>query len=198
MPTDSLYSQAGETGVRTNNPNARVIFYDQTADVWKFRDDSGTIREIAAVASGVSASALVESTYPLRRATGSITNAEMLALRAAPKTLVAAPAAGFALVFERIRLFFDFTGAYTETSANMVVRYTDGLGTVVSATIESTGFVDAAADASIVAIAADSPLLTAAAALVLHNTGAAEFGLGNAANVVYFEVLYRVVPTTAI
>lgn len=198
MPTDSLYSQAGETGVRTNDPNARVIFYDQTADVWKFRDDSGTIREIAAVASGVSASALAESTYPLRRATGSITNAEMLALRATPKTLVAAPAAGFAHVFESIRLFFDFTGAYTETADNMAVKYTDGSGTTVSDTIESTGFVDAAADASIVAGRAASPLLTAAAALVLHNTGDGEFGGGNAANVIGFEVFYRTVPTTAI
>lgn len=198
MPTDSLYSQAGETGVRTNDPNARVIFYDQTADVWKFRDDNGTLREIAAVASGVTAAVLAETTYPLRRATGSITNAEMLAIRATPKSLVAAPAAGFAHVFERIRLFFDWTAAYTETADDMAVRYTDGSGVIVSDTIEATGFVDAAADVSITARSAASPLLTAAAALVLHNTGDGEYGGGNAANVVYFEVLYRTVSTTSI
>jgi hypothetical protein len=132
----------------------------------------------------------------LQYAEVSLTNAEMLALRATPKTLVAAPGAGRVLEFVSGQLFFDYTGAYTETADNMAVRYTDGSGTIVSQAIECTGFVDATADTmtnilpKIDAIAAKTACDNKA--LVLHNTGDGEWGGGNAANVVRAKIWYRI------
>lgn len=134
----------------------------------------------------------------VRYAEVSITNAEMLALRATPKTLVAAPGAGFVNRFLGGELFFDYTGAYTETADNMAVKYTDGSGVAVSQTIEATGFVDATADTmttiepKIDAIVAKTGCDNQA--LVLHNTGDGEYGGGNAANVVRARIRYSVVP----
>lgn len=125
-----------------------------------------------------------------------LTNAEILALRASPKTLVAAPGAGKYLEFIGATMFFDRAGAYTESADNLAIRFTDGSGTVVSETIETTGFVDAASDAVMpVQPAASAVQLTAACvnkALVLHNTGDGEFGGGNAANEIIVEISYRV------
>jgi hypothetical protein len=128
----------------------------------------------------------------VQSATVTLTNAQVLALRATPIALVAAPGAGKANIFERVAIEFDRTGAYTESADNMAVKYTDGSGVAVSDTIESTGFVDASADAVVTAGAAASPLVTANAALVLHNTGDGEFGGGNAANVWRVTTWYRV------
>lgn len=129
----------------------------------------------------------------------SLTNAEMLALRAAPKTLVAAPGAGKVLEFLSAVLVFDYTGAYTETADNMAIRYTDGSGTIVSEAIEATGFVDATADTMTTARPKVDVIAAKTAcenkALVLHNTGDGEYGGGNAANAVRVTISYRVLPT---
>lgn len=126
----------------------------------------------------------------------SITNAEMLALRATPKTLVAAPGAGKVLEFISAILLFDYTGAYTETTDNMAVRYNNTTGVIVSQAIEATGFVDATADTMTNALAKIDAIASAAGsanlALVLHNTGDGEYGGGNAANVIRVKVNYRV------
>jgi hypothetical protein len=129
----------------------------------------------------------------IRSLLGSITNAQALALRATPKSLVPAPGAGYINVFESLDLQFDWTAAYTESTANLVVRYTDGSGVVASQVGEATGFADAVADAFLTVGRAASPLMTANAALVLHNNGAGEWGGGNAANVIYYAVYYRVI-----
>lgn len=135
----------------------------------------------------------------LRYAEVALTNAEMLALRAAPKTLVAAPGAGKMIQFISAVLLFDYTGAYTESDDNMAVRYTNGSGVIVSDTIESTGFVDATADTATFARAKVDGIVAKTGsenqALVLHNTGDGEFGGGNAANAVRVKVAYRIVPT---
>lgn len=133
----------------------------------------------------------------LRTAEVSITNAEMLALRAAPKELVAAPGAGKVIEFVSMVLLFDRTAAYTETADNMAVKYVDGSGTAISVAIESTGFVDAAADAVYFAMPLAGTVLGVKTLfenqkLVLHNTGDGEFGGGNAANVVRAKVTYRI------
>jgi hypothetical protein len=129
----------------------------------------------------------------------SLTNAEMLALRATPKSLVGAPGAGYFLEFISATLAFDYTAAYTESADNMAVRYTNGSGVIVSDTIEATGFVDATADTITFARKAVDGIVAASAsvnkALVLHNTGDGEWGGGNASNIVWVRVVYRVHPS---
>lgn len=129
----------------------------------------------------------------------SLTNAEVLALRATPKELVAAPGAGRILEFLSAVLIFDYTAAYTETADNLAIKYTDGSGTAASETIEMTGFIDATADTLTFAVpdgGAATPIVAKTGcedkALVLHNTGDGEFGGGNAANVLRVKVAYRI------
>lgn len=134
----------------------------------------------------------------LRYAEVAITNAEIKALRATPKTLVAAPGAGKMLEFVGAISLLDYgSNALTESADNLAVRYTDGSGTIVSQAIEATGFIDATADTAtnvlpkIDAIAAKSACENKA--LVLHNTGDGEYG-GNAGadTVMRVKVAYRV------
>ena len=127
-----------------------------------------------------------------------LTNAEIKALRATPKTLVAAPGAGKVLEFVSAVIFHDYgSNALTETTDNMAIRFTDGSGTIVSQAIEATGFVDQTADTmtnvlpKIDAIAAKTACENQA--LVLHNTGDGEYGGNAAADTVWrAKVAYRV------
>lgn len=135
----------------------------------------------------------------IQYATADITNTAMLALRATPQTLVAAPGAGKYIEFVSATLFFDYSAAYTETDDNLVIRYNDGSGATVSETIETTGFLDATADTVMPARAGTSVAAAKTAcenkALVIHNSGNGEFGGGNPGNVVRVRVAYRVLPT---
>lgn len=73
-----------------------------------------------------------------------ITTAQILALRAAPITIVAAPGADKALIMTRAMMFYDFNvAAYAGIAAgeNLVFRYTDGSGEIISE-IETVGFLD--------------------------------------------------------
>ena len=85
----------------------------------------------------------------VRYAEVEISAAEILALFAAPKELVAAPGAGKVLEFISLLLAYDWgTVAYTiGTAGNLQVKYTDGSGVAVSTTRAATGFLDAVADA---------------------------------------------------
>jgi len=127
-----------------------------------------------------------------------LTNAEIKALRATPKTLVAAPGAGKVLEFVSAQLkLVAGANVLTESTANLAVKYTDGSGAQVSQTIECTGFIDQSVNTmtsawgKIDAIVAYSA--AANKALVLHNLGAGEFG-GNAAAdaTMVVDVVYRV------
>lgn len=137
----------------------------------------------------------VDETY-LRYATVSLTNAEVLALRATPKELVAAPGAGKLIEFISATLLFDYTTAYTETADNLGIKFQNGSGVQVSDTIETTGFLDATADTITFARkGVDSIVAKTGAenkALVLHNVGDGEFGGGNAANALRVKVAYRI------
>jgi len=77
-----------------------------------------------------------------------ITTAEILALRATPITVVAAPGANKALVMTRAMIFYDFNAAaYAGIAAgeNLAFRYTDGSGAIISE-IETVGFLDSGSD----------------------------------------------------
>lgn len=155
---------------------------------------AGSVGTAELADDAVTSAKLNEST--IQYAEVSITNAEMLALRATPKTLVAAPGAGKMIEFLSAELLFDYTGAYTETADNMAIKYENGAGATVSETIEATGFVDATADTVIKVAPAVSAALAKTAvenkAIVLHNTGDGEYGGGNASNAVRVKVAYRV------
>lgn len=123
-----------------------------------------------------------------------ISSAELLALRATPKTLVAAPGAGYVLEFVSLLLLLDATAtAYVESAANLGVKFTDGAGLQVSETIEATGFIDQTADTLIDAKPAASVAKTKTAtenkALVLHNLGAGEYTTGT--GVMRAKLCYR-------
>lgn len=127
-----------------------------------------------------------------------ITSAEMLALAAAPKTLVAAPGAGLVARFQSIDLFMDYgTATYVVANAgdDLSVRYTDGAGAIVSQTLQAQGFVDATVDAYLQGQAVDEVGGTLAAhanqPLVLDNIGAAEYTTGDSP--VYAKVRYELV-----
>lgn len=77
-----------------------------------------------------------------------VSNAELLALNATPKTLVAAPGENNLLEFISAVCHYNYdTTAFTPGSAtDLQVKYTDGSGTAVSATRAVTGFLDQASD----------------------------------------------------
>ncbi|MDD5176759.1 MAG: hypothetical protein PHQ05_10095 [Sterolibacterium sp.] len=97
-----------------------------------------------------------------------ITTGQLLALNATPKTLIAAPGSGYAVILVDAQLMLDYaTTAYAGIAAgeDLEIRYTDGSGQLV-ATIETTGLLDATADAYRhiypVAVAAITPVDNAA------------------------------------
>lgn len=120
-----------------------------------------------------------------------VTAAEMLALATTAKTLVAAPGAGYALEFLSAVFIFDYAAVFVVAGGDdLVVRFTNGSGTIVSLTLETTGILDTAADAiSTIKQLATDVALTANAALVLDNIGSNYSGTGSPCRV---KVAYRV------
>lgn len=157
---------------------------------------NGTIGAVDIEDGSIDTTELTSNT--IQYAAVSLTNAEIKALRATPKTLVAAPGAGKVLEFISAVLFHDYgTNALTESTDNMAVRLHDGSGTIVSQTIEAGGFVDATADTmtnvlpKIDAISAKTACENKA--LVLHNTGDGEYAGNAAADTVWrAKIAYRV------
>ena len=112
----------------------------QTAKLMRVLDASGNeLASILASGDGV-----------VRYAEVTVTAAEVLALNAAPKTLVAAPGAGRVLEFMGAILILDYNAAaYAAVAAgeDLAIRYTDGSGAICSTTLETTGLLDGTADA---------------------------------------------------
>lgn len=122
-----------------------------------------------------------------------LTNAQVLALRATPQTLVGAPGANKVLEFiSALIVASQAAGAWTETADNLVIRYTNGAGLAVSDVIETTGLFAAAIKATRARAAIDPIGMLKNAPLVLHNNGDGEFGGGNAANSMRIRVFYRI------
>lgn len=126
-----------------------------------------------------------------------ITNAEIKALAAAPKELVAAPAAGQVLEFVSAVLLLDYgTNVLSTTDCDLAIRYNNGSGKIVSEVVQAVGFIDAAAD-TVAFVRADPGVVVAGAdcsakSLVLHNIGTGEIG-GNAGlnTLMRVKIVYR-------
>jgi len=129
-----------------------------------------------------------------------VTSAQVLALNATPKTLVAAPGAGKALLLEGAVIYMPYNSvAYSGVAAgeDLTIKYTGSGGTVLG-TCETTGFIDqttnqtryvrrtAAADAAV------SDFTPANTPLVLHLL-VGEVAAGNSPLIV--RVYYKVIPT---
>jgi hypothetical protein len=146
----------------------------------------------------VNVALLSQGASDLRWADVALTNADIKALRATPKTLVPAPGGGKVIEFlSAVLMLKAGTNVLTESTANLVIRYKDGAGVQVSQTIETTGFIDQAADQITYGVQKLDPITARTACenqpLVLHNLGAAEIA-GNAANdaTMKVKVGYRV------
>ena len=83
----------------------------------------------------------------LQYATVELSNANLKALNATPKELVAAPGAGKFIEFLGATLILDYgSDVLTESADNLDIEYDDGTGSAVCTTIECTNFIDQAAD----------------------------------------------------
>lgn len=153
--------------------NGKAVAANLVAGALKY---VGGYAEIAAAAGDlvpINVQPTVIGADGVSEATITVLTAEVLALNAAPKTLVAAPGAGKLLVLEGPQRFWlDFNSvAYAGIAAgeDLAIKYTDGAG-VILAQVETTGFLDAGADEHRIVY----PLADAAkeqvgnAALVLH------------------------------
>jgi len=127
-----------------------------------------------------------------------VANAEIKALRATPKTVVAAPGNGKVLEFlSAVLVLAAGSNVLVEATANLAVKYQNGAGVQVSQTVEMTGFIDQAAHQVTYALPKLDPITARTGCenqpLVLHNLGAGEF-TGNAANdaTLRVKVAYRV------
>ena len=133
---------------------------------------------------------------PLYFADVTVSSAELLALNAAPKQLVAAPGAGNILLLEAAQLWLDYaTTAYDGIAAgeDLSIKYTNGSGAEV-AQIETTGFLDGTADETrCVRPGSTAVQPVANAALVLHLLSA-EIATGDSPLKV--RTWYRVLPET--
>jgi hypothetical protein len=94
-----------------------------------------------------------------------VSTAEMLALNATPKTIVAAPGSGVYLEFLGAYLFLDYNSAayVVDAGDNIAFKYTDASGAKVSTDVETDGFLTLTADALRVA----RPVMTDPAALAI-------------------------------
>ncbi len=126
-----------------------------------------------------------------------VSNAQIKTLRAAPKELVAAPGADKMIEFVSAVLILDYgTNVLTEDADNLVIQYSTGPD--LTAAIEATGFIDAAADTICIAKAADLVGTAAAASVVnksvvLFNTGGDEYaGNAGADTTMTVKVTYRI------
>ena len=122
-----------------------------------------------------------------------VSSAELLALRATPKTIVPAKGATTIIDFLSATLFLDYnSAAYVESSADIVARFTDDSGAIVSTTLDATGLLNETSDQhrTLKPIATDlTPVVNSP--IVLHNAGAGEWTTGDSP--LYVFVRYRVI-----
>src|ERR1043165_9146717 len=98
---------------------------------------------------------MLESAAKLHHKTFTVSSEALLALKASPITAIGAPGKGLYIEFVAAQIMLDYnSAAYVEpddvtdpenpvpTTENLVFRFTDGSGVIVSQDIEFTGFLD--------------------------------------------------------
>ena len=188
MPSVDLQKVGDGAAPDPGNSNAVGIGFNQTRNLLSI-NNGGTFYEVA-VDGG------------LRMKETTITAAQIALLRATPITVVPAPGAGKMNVFHSAVILLDYVApAFTETSDNLLFKYTDGSGTAVSEIVEMTSFIDLTADNMTFAVP-DGGAATVIATktqsensvIVLHNNGDGEFG-GSGGSALRVKVWYSVVST---
>ena len=125
-----------------------------------------------------------------------LTNAEVLAFRATPIPLVAAPGADLAIVVHSVHIVSnDVAGAWTESTDNLVVEYAGGVD--ITAALVGADLVGGGVQVKKQGVLDTALIPEANAAVEIFNTGDGEWGGGNAANTMSFRIWYSVVPTVA-
>ena len=125
-----------------------------------------------------------------------MTNAEVLAFRATPITLIAAPGANKSVLVHRFVIVSDDSaGAWTESTDNLVIQYADGVD--ISAAIEATSLVGGAVVIEAYGVINTVLVPDVNAAVEIFNTGDGEWGGGNAANTMSIRIWYSVIDTVA-
>jgi len=126
-----------------------------------------------------------------------LTNANIKALKASPKELVATPGADRFIEVISVVLILDYgTNVLTESDDNLVVQYGTS-GDDITAAIEMTGFIDQAADTIMIAYPSSPVAANAATDMVnnsitLFNSGSGEFaGNASANTTMTVKVNYR-------
>lgn len=105
-----------------------------------------------------------------------LTNAQVGTLRATPVEILPAPGAGKVIQVIGGMLSHIYTApAWTESSANLELRYTNSSGAIV-ALLEMTSFITLTANSWLSIVPLKDVILVDNAALVLFNNGGAEFG----------------------
>lgn len=198
MSVDRIKRVASSAAMRANVAGSNSIAFDTTTGRVLVKDNSSVVQTLVQRTDTDPFSAVDGA---VRYVEVALTNAEIKALRATPKELVAAPGAGKVIKFIGALLLLDAgANALTESSANLGIKYTDGSGVQVNETVEATGFIDQTADTATEARPKLDPIVAKTGnenqKLVLHNLGAGEYA-GNAANdaLLRVKVWYSIITT---
>jgi hypothetical protein len=131
-------------------------------------------------------------------ASGTLSNAELLALLATPITVIAAPGVGKAIVPYFVSLFNDYSGAaFVQTAAtdHLALRYSGGVEIAeIGSQSQCEAFIEAAADASLAFPMILGWVPTANEAVQFDNNGAAEYTNAGGAGVIDYYIIYAIVP----
>lgn len=151
---DQAYLELGDTAARgqylTSDANGKgipaVIVAGTPLYVGAYAEESGVVGDFILVTL---MPCVIANDTGIVTANVTVSSAELLALNATPKQLVAAPGAGKALILVDAQLDLPYnSAAYAGIAAgeDLEIRYTNGSGQLV-ATVETTGFLDATASA---------------------------------------------------
>lgn len=199
MSARNLQRIDAEAELRSAFPKALEVGFDTSdSDRLKYKDRNGVVRDIVTIDDlvGTALGTIIQGVQRMAEVT--VSSAELLALRATPKTLVAAPGAGLMNVFHGALIIADNGTAYVVGTNDMAIRYASTTGDIISQTIDTAGLLDQTTDIAswTEPVTTDSKTPKADCEnqpLVLHNTGAGEFTTGT--GVVRVKIYYSVITT---